>query len=291
MNKSRKAIIKLGYSCNNNCIFCHAIPKRAHSDLSLKIIKMKIEALKDLGIDLVVFSGGEPTVRGDILNIIRYANTKGFFSGIVTNGRMMQYSRILSEMSKSGLRYVQISLHGPENVHNLITRAIGFKQTLKGIRNISDYEDIELVVNCVVNRLNMKSLEEVIDILQGIRINRVKFSLLEPTDKCRDIVPDIMDAWERVKSALEYGKKKGFSLSIDGFPLCIIDGYETHIDDLRANNILYMSEVFDEGFYPSDQGNKVKEVMCRECKLNEMCGGTYREYFSSMQKTILNSKR
>jgi MoaA/NifB/PqqE/SkfB family radical SAM enzyme len=281
----KRAIVKLGYTCNNNCIFCHAKHKKAHGDISFEAVRKKILKLRRLGIEMVLFSGGEPTIRKDIMDIFGFAHVNGFRTGLVTNGRMLQYNQFLSMIQKLGLGYVYTSIHGPEDIHNRITGTRSFRQVLKGIMNVSGVNGIELAVNCVVNGINLDSLEGVIDSLKGIRIDRIKFSLMEPVPQADpSLIPDINRAWESVKAAIAYGEREGFSMGADGFPLCVMKGYEGYIDNLRTNNILYISEAFEDEFFPSDEGNRIKTPFCRGCKLRERCEGTYREYFNSMER-------
>ncbi|MGB9600889.1 MAG: radical SAM protein, partial [Myxococcota bacterium] len=54
----RKAIIKWGYSCNSDCIFCHSAEYRDKKSLTISEIKRKIDSAKRLGVKILLFSGG-----------------------------------------------------------------------------------------------------------------------------------------------------------------------------------------------------------------------------------------
>lgn len=285
MKPASKAIIKLGYSCNNNCLFCHAKAKRQSRELDTGNIKKKIMRLKDLGIEMAVLSGGEPTIRKDILEIFEFASRNSIRTGLVTNARMLQYEKLVSRIEGLGLGYVCASLHGSEDIHNRLTGTEGFRQTLAGIRNISRLRGVELLVNCVVTKTNLMNLRGVIDCIRGIRVDRIKFSLMEPVQEAgMEIIPEINRACERVKDAMGYGEREGFRTGMDGFPLCLMKGYEKRTDNLKTNNILYVSEAYEDEFFPSDEGNRMKGAVCRECRIPG-CEGTYREYLPGMVST------
>ena len=61
-----KALIKVGYGCNENCTFCHTLDMR-HIDGSNDEVVRKIHRAKELGHSMVVLSGGEPTTRPELL--------------------------------------------------------------------------------------------------------------------------------------------------------------------------------------------------------------------------------
>ena len=60
-----KALVKVGYGCNENCTFCHTADVRHLNDTADRV-DWKIERAKRLGYDMVVLSGGEPTVRPEL---------------------------------------------------------------------------------------------------------------------------------------------------------------------------------------------------------------------------------
>ena len=286
MSSSFRALIKLGYSCNNKCIFCHAKPKQGSKDLATESANEKIDKAIRLGAKHVIFSGGEPTIRRDITELISYVKSKGLNSGIVTNARMLKYKDFLENMVSLGLSYVYVSLHGPEKIHNMITRTESFNQTLEGIKNVSEYPDIELMVNCVVTDMNSSGLEKIVDLLSGVRIDKIKFSLVEPINECTEIKPNITKAWKNVLSAIKHGEKSGFNMGFDGFPPCQSKKMRGLIDNMKTNNILFVSEAYEDDFFPSDSGNMIKDYYCEGCVDYDDCEGVYKEYLRDIQRPI-----
>lgn len=282
---SCRAIIKTGYTCNNGCIFCHGKSKARYPDLTFDEIKRKVLTAGALGVDMVILSGGEPTIRDDVLDIAKFINDNKMELGVITNGRMLSYKSFFEKLRMSNLRYVYVSLHGDEGVHNFLTNAKSFKQTLKGIENVSK-SDSELIVNCVVIKQNLKLLCEFIDCVKVFRVDKVKFSFPEPLyyDQFRSIIPDIKNAAHFVKGAIYYGIENGLKMGIDGFPLCLISGYEHLLDNLKTNGIKYISESFEREFFPSDFGNTVKLTECRKCSKMDDCPGIYTKYLEFIQK-------
>ncbi|MCK5845788.1 MAG: radical SAM protein, partial [Victivallales bacterium] len=91
-NTGRKILLRLGYSCNNECVFCHSRDRRfKNADQGTDLITLRIEAAAEAGVDMVVFSGGEPTIRKDLFELCARAQSVGLEVGLITNGRMLYY--------------------------------------------------------------------------------------------------------------------------------------------------------------------------------------------------------
>ena len=126
----------------------------------------------------------------------------------------------------------------------------------------------------------MKSLGKLIDILKAHKVDKLKFSFPEPVSK-EDfllVTPDIINAAYFVKKALDYGMKNNLKMGFDGFPLCTMRGYEHLLDNLKTNDINFITECFENGFFPSDSGNKMKFQECSGCQKRNKCEGLYKLY-------------
>ncbi|NOZ01998.1 MAG: radical SAM protein [Deltaproteobacteria bacterium] len=162
--------IETGVSCNNNCIYCPQRALRRASDPGpdpdTAVLKQRILRAHEQGYDEIAFSGGEPTIRRDFINLLSYARTQGFDRiSVTTNGRLFSYPDFAREAVGAGLTGVSFSLHGPDGqVHDRLVGVKGaFRQLLAGIRcieairaengGVPDTHTITLVVPENVNQL------------------------------------------------------------------------------------------------------------------------------------------
>jgi len=129
--------LALTYRCNNRCVHCYNDLSRAQEELSTDEWKRVLEKVWEIGIPHVVFTGGEPTLRADLPELISYAEQLGLVTGLNTNGRRLSSQAFLEKLVNSGLDHVQITLESHDaEIHDRIVCSKGaWEQTTAGIRN------------------------------------------------------------------------------------------------------------------------------------------------------------
>jgi MoaA/NifB/PqqE/SkfB family radical SAM enzyme/SAM-dependent methyltransferase len=285
-----KALIKVGYGCNEHCIFCHSVDLR-HLDGDEAEIHRKIRRAKELGHTMVVLSGGEVTIRPELLRWAAHVASLDLDLGLVTNGRLLAYDDALEKLVAQRLRYVYLSLHGgTARVHDAMVRTTAFDDVLRAIRNVHSRSAIELTVNCVVTRQNVEHLRELVDVLLPFERLVLKFSMVQPKGGAEklleQLVPRVAHVAERVRDAIAHGDAQvrasgaaGPTFTHDGIPLCLLPGLEARFDDLRTDGFSSMVEVGEPDFFPVDDHDKTQpEPTCAGCPSRGPCPGLYRAY-------------
>ncbi len=278
-----KALIKIGERCNQACRFCHrGSPGR------VDVPRARIDALIDraaaLGHRMVVLSGGEATLRTELLSWAERTAARGLDFGLVTNGTLLDRAAV-ETLVRHRLRYVHLSLHGgTAEVHESLVRARSFERVRNALRAL-DGRGLELWVNCVVARPNLERLREVADAVAPFRDAGLKFSLVEPrgaVDQEFDaLVPMLPDATRRVADALDHARRMlgaNRRLAHDGFPLCLLTGLDDLRGDLRTHGFASMAEVGEDDLHPVDERNAIHPDRCRPCVLQGRCPGLFHGY-------------
>jgi radical SAM protein with 4Fe4S-binding SPASM domain len=192
--------IALTYRCNNKCIHCYAGGPRQTPELSTKEWELVIDKLHMLGIPQVVFTGGEPTLRDDLAELIAYTQRKGLVSGLVTNGRKLKDKAYLQSLIDAGLDHVQITVESHEaKVHDEITNAQGsWEDTIQGLKTALTLP-IYTVTNTTLNKLNVDSIEATIEFLHGLGVKRFACNSLIYSGKA----PAIAESFALEEATLE----------------------------------------------------------------------------------------
>lgn len=129
--------LALTYHCNNNCPHCYNARPRDYPELSTDEWKRIIDRLWKLRIPHIVFTGGEPTLRDDLPELIAHAEGNGQITGINTNGRRMRDPDYVARLVDAGLDHAQITLesHDP-SIHDQMVHLKGaWQQTSAGLQN------------------------------------------------------------------------------------------------------------------------------------------------------------
>lgn len=162
-------------TCNLKCMHCYAgSDNHAYDQLSTKQAKAMIDDLAAFGAPVLLFSGGEPCMRKDLLELMHYAKQAGMRVVLSTNGTMIT-PQLAKEFADVGLSYVGVSLDGGKETHDRF-RGVenAFEKSMEGLAN-SQAEGIKVGLRMTINKLNYKEVDEVFDIMRERSINRACF--------------------------------------------------------------------------------------------------------------------
>ncbi len=195
--------LALTYKCNNACLHCYVEEERKVEELTTEQWKRVIDKLGEIGIPHIVFTGGEPTLREDLVELIRYAESKELVTGLVTNGRKLNDKAYVDELVKSGLDHIQITLESHiEKIHDKITKEKGsWKETVKGIKN-AVATPVYTITNTTLNKHNIKSILGTVKFVHSLGIEQFACNGIIYSGKARKIASDFALDEKTLKSIL-----------------------------------------------------------------------------------------
>jgi radical SAM protein with 4Fe4S-binding SPASM domain len=158
--------LALTYRCNNDCAHCYNARARSFPELDTAGWKQVIDRVWEIGIPHVVFTGGEPSLRDDLPDLIAHAERNGQITGINTNARRLSDARFVQRLVEAGLDHVQITVesHDPE-IHDRMVQARGaWKQTIAGLRNVLE-TPLYVMTNTTMLQENAGKLAETLAFL------------------------------------------------------------------------------------------------------------------------------
>ena len=130
------AMVKDGaWHCNQKCLHCYAAnqPLGAAPELDTDQWLAVIEKCRSAGIPQLTFTGGEPTLRNDLVKLVQAA--QWFVTRLNTNGRMLT-SAMCKDLKNASLDAVQITFYSADpEIHNTLVGVDGYTDTLGGIKN------------------------------------------------------------------------------------------------------------------------------------------------------------
>jgi 12,18-didecarboxysiroheme deacetylase len=176
-------------ACNLKCIHCyaHAVSRSRETELTTEQAKTMIDDLAQFGVPVLLFSGGEPLVRPDLVELARYAVAKGMRAVISTNGTLITREKA-KELKSVGLSYVGVSLDGMEAINDQFRGKKGaFREAMQGIRNCQD-AGLKVGLRFTINRMNMDEVSRIFDLLEASNIPRVCFYHLVYAGRGSDLI-------------------------------------------------------------------------------------------------------
>lgn len=281
MSEIRKIEIVTGFSCNNNCKFCSVGDKLRSFDKTTEEVLADIDRAVSEKPEEINFTGGEPTIRRDILKLISYTKSKGIEKiRVTTNGRMFSYDNFTEMMVDAGLTGAVFSVHCPDaKLHDSLSEVKGsFEQAMKGLKNLHSYEKT-IDINTVITSKTYKVLPKTMEMVKGyIRSVCLIFPTMEGHLKDNKyLIPRMKDVEKYVHKAIDIlngAGKQGWTLN---YPICFMKGYEkfSSLTELKTKMFWpHMDTVLDE----KRKGDNVLVKACKSCRYRPVCTGVMKGY-------------
>ncbi|AWB46838.1 heme d1 biosynthesis radical SAM protein NirJ1 [Paenibacillus sp. CAA11] len=163
-------------ACNLNCLHCYAdaCSSPASAELSTREAMAMIDDLSRFKVPVLLFSGGEPLMRRDLLPLLRYAKLRGIRTVISTNGTLIT-SRMAERIKQAGVGYVGISIDGMGSNNDRFRGQSGaYERAIQGIRNcLAQGQKVGL--RFTISRHTLADLEQVLNLIEEEQIPRACF--------------------------------------------------------------------------------------------------------------------
>ena len=177
-SRDKKPVVvwNVGQRCNLRCAHCYSHSRDIEyaGELTTEEGKRLLEDLASFGAPVILFSGGEPLMRPDLLELVGHARGLGLRAVISTNGTLITSDRA-SELKSLGLSYVGISLDGLRETHDRFRGIRGaFDNALAGLRACQE-AGIKVGLRFTINRRNYQDIPGIFRLLRDENIPRVCF--------------------------------------------------------------------------------------------------------------------
>lgn len=171
--------LALTYRCNNDCAHCYNARPRNYPELDTSSWKKIIDKIWGLRIPHLVFTGGEPTLRNDLVELVSYAQKKGMITGLNTNARRLADNKLLEALVEAGLDHVQITVEAasPEIHNEMVRYSSAWTETIQGLRNAVNSR-LYLMTNTTLLRNNAHTLPEILRFLHEENVPTIGLNAL-----------------------------------------------------------------------------------------------------------------
>jgi radical SAM protein len=175
-------------ACAYACIHCRAEaqPKRDRRELSTEEGFRLIDELVDVGLPILIVTGGDPMMRADLFELIRYATGRGLRVALSPTATKLVTPDRLRAAREAGVARIQMSLDGsrPEVQDAFRGRPGSFRRTL-GILDDIRSAGISLQIGTTVSRYNVDDLDAIARVVGEYGAVMWSLFLLVPTGRGR----------------------------------------------------------------------------------------------------------
>ncbi|MEW6749025.1 MAG: radical SAM protein [Candidatus Micrarchaeota archaeon] len=197
-----RAYFEITQRCNLRCRHCYVgSTKSSYDGMETSRVLRVLDELHDCGVIDVRFTGGEPTMRKDWIEILKYARRLGFAISFNTNGMYRHPGMIAKELAKISPEQVTLSLDGLEANHDFIRGRGAFRRLMISARILSD-AGIRLRFNTILNKKNVREVPQIIELASGL-VTEINFFYFRPVGRGVDLQPLSLDFYEHFSSAME----------------------------------------------------------------------------------------
>lgn len=239
------AEIRVTNACNLSCKHCSvSAGRKLEDELTFEEIKSIISQLSDMHVLHVVFTGGEPMLREDIYEMIRFTRDKKIEPYIDTNATLIG-KKEAEKLKASGLENAQVSLDGDKKKHNYIRGKKAFERAVRGIKALIE-AGINVNINFVVSKANIGEIERVAGIASSLKAKSMSIERLVSTGRAAENKKMLGISSEEFNGAIERAMKVG------------------EIENLRINISDPLKILFDNNFIEKNR-ERAKHAICGGC--------------------------
>lgn len=270
--------------CNHFCGFC-SNPTTPYTH-DLESMRLLVDDLVERGYYGVVMTGGEPTLHGELPEIIAYASERGLHVRMITNGWRLADRSFAAELGRAGLRLVHVSIYSvrPEIEAQLRGVEGTLEKAFAALDNAAA-AGVEVNINSVINRLNSDHLDANVRYFteHHPQVRHFVWNNLDPSMGRAEVnqerfVPRLAEFELSLHRALRHLHRSGRTFRVERVPLCymtefawastetrkIIKGEERvvhFLDDKQTVRQTAWGHIYADG--------------CEVCSLRPICGGLF----------------
>ena len=293
-----RAVVDVNRPCNAKCKMCYYTYEGSNWSKSIDAVNAEIMAAKQRGNTSIDFTGGEPTIYPHMAEAVRYAESIGLHTCIITNG--LALNRI-KQLVDDGCREWLVSIHGFEDGQDRVLDVPGaWEKTLQTVRYLNGIGCF-VRVNSTLTRFNYTDLPRLsrffIEELATRIVNFINFNphyewgrpdqpkIYQELNRVQVRVSDVAPYLKESLRLLNYHQ---VWTNVRYFPLCVLNGYESNVCNIPQ--VMFDPYEWDYGVTPKTvsshraNGKRMQEDICsgegvcKTCGMLNVCGGINKNY-------------
>ena len=201
--------LALTYRCNNDCFHCYAGGPRETKELTTDQWKKVIDIIDGLDVGSVIFTGGEPLLREDLVDLVAYS--QNMVTGLITNGRLLTKDTV-SNLERAELDHIQITVEGFKETHNRMVCSDAWDETIQGLKNTLA-STMFMLTNTTLTAWNADEVPDLLEFLSKLGLQRIALNSIIKTGRAEDAKYGLEPA--ELSTHLQIIKDKAMDLGLE----------------------------------------------------------------------------
>lgn len=274
----------MGYECNVRCDYCSIHDAQRQTNMTTAQILGELRSAWEAGARAAAFGGGEPTMRKDLLPLVRWCRDRGFTSvKVSSNALMYSYPDYVREAVEAGVTRFNVSLMGhTAALYESIMRRPGmFELAVRGVDNLVAAAQ-QPIADLIVKRDTWEHLPAMVDFWAARGVRDFALWLVSLTDRnaaSPESLPRVSEMRAGITGAMDRGRALGVRVVSRHIPRCMLPGYEDHVHDLREDRVLVVTPGSRFALWDSVISPSTYTGRCEGCAFRGgACLGARRDY-------------
>ena len=277
--------------CNQSCKFCVVDSyKEKKESVNLKLIYSFLEDNANKGFEIVNIHGGEATILEEFIPILERINELGYPEiSLQTNAKTLCDFEFAKKLVQLNVKTFVVSFHtlNPKELAWLAdVDENWWFDIVDEIKNLKSL-GVQIRTNTVIYNNNKNEIQEILEFLiEELKITHINISNMHPAGRAYKnfdaVCPKLTEIIPSVKKAVDYATNKTVTVTLEGFPPCLLNEYTKYIVDWENTKFKMLFHNFILPNYADFMSRKTKILgpNCNTCiyKNHKLCGGLYKEY-------------
>ena len=275
--------IILGYDCNVACDYCTITPQMRTRALSGAQVLRALRAGQVDDYDALSITGGEPTIRRDLLGLIRGAKAMGFHSiKLQSNGLLYAAPGNAAKLHAAGVTQFNISIHThrADRYDTLVRREGAYGAMVAGLDAVAAL-DVSLIVDLIMKRDTYEDLPDAVRWLCDRGVTQADLWFVSLTDANAanpESMPRMTEVVPSMAEAFAIARDRGMRLRSLHVPRCLLGSDHPHAHDPGRARVRVVTPEASFELRHSRLTGQLLVPSCSGCEYESFCPGIRHDY-------------
>jgi cyclic pyranopterin phosphate synthase len=272
----------LGYDCNLACDYCTITPAMRERSLTPAAVVAAMRSGRARDYDRVAFTGGEPTIRGDLVGLIKASRKLGYADVKVQSNGLLFTEANVARLVDAGVSrfHVSIHTHDPTAYDALVRRADSYALMDRGLRNVVA-SGAHVVVDMIIKTDTYRRLPDAVAWAAARGVPEIHLWYVSLTDQNAanvESLPAMTAAVPFMREAFAVARERGVDIKSLHVPRCLLGDDWEHAWDPGSQRVMVVTPDATFELKDSRLAGQDQVPACAGCRFEDICPGVRPDY-------------